>query len=569
MKHPVRILSLFLALILLAAALPLTAHAQEFTFPKADSARIIAADDGTLRAKWEIDYAALPEAYSVSHTLVFYKANNYTSEWNILTLTAEGRVNELDLTEYKEWYFGDSESRYFFELTTRYSVVNDGITSATTMNPVTSAKEYLYKAMMNNAALTQVTLSPYHEGDPYLYTDVTWTNMQFGYKLRCDISVNGGEEMSYLVTPVYEDAGINGTARFDLAATELDVPLKAGDSVMYAVQLYKVVNSRNEAVPLGAPLTAQMTVQDADPSMPLVTNVGFPGIREGSLSFNMDISWQNNPLEDCKLNIIIAVNDNDEQTFTISQFTGDNAVKDGTRRYSLQTNQLRQTLAAGDTVHFKFLFVRKSDGRALGAPCRADVTVKTKTVTEYQTNMTFVAVCCKTGEYGEITLTDEEKALSPIQQNTIVTEKVNAWGAERGFAENSCVMGGYNISGSTFIADGVPLSESEYFSPDFDANLYDRIVTVSSPTFYLLFREPAVWGDVDGDGEATAMDATWICRYAATYVTYEQMYDIPFGSFSGGDVDQSGDVTVMDATFIQHWLANMRSDYPIGEPIPA
>lgn len=72
--------------------------------------------------------------------------------------------------------------------------------------------------------------------------------------------------------------------------------------------------------------------------------------------------------------------------------------------------------------------------------------------------------------------------------------------------------------------------------------------------------QPAILGDVDGDGEVTIVDATTIQR---------QLADIPSSSYNASvaDVDEDGSVTIIDATFIQRWLAGLPSNEKIGKPI--
>ena len=72
-----------------------------------------------------------------------------------------------------------------------------------------------------------------------------------------------------------------------------------------------------------------------------------------------------------------------------------------------------------------------------------------------------------------------------------------------------------------------------------------------------------ILGDVDGDGEVTIVDATYIQRKLASI-------PIPF-EFNNtvADVDKDGEVTIIDATFIQRFLANLLAPDGIGEPISA
>lgn len=80
-------------------------------------------------------------------------------------------------------------------------------------------------------------------------------------------------------------------------------------------------------------------------------------------------------------------------------------------------------------------------------------------------------------------------------------------------------------------------------------------LTVKEPESYIL-------GDVDGDGNVTSIDATFIQRYLANMSVDAIDFD-----YLAADVDGDGNVTSMDATFIQRYLALMKIAYPIGEPI--
>ena len=70
-------------------------------------------------------------------------------------------------------------------------------------------------------------------------------------------------------------------------------------------------------------------------------------------------------------------------------------------------------------------------------------------------------------------------------------------------------------------------------------------------------------GDVDGDGEATVIDATYIQRYDTKMaIPVEEAVML-----SCGDIDGDGDVTIVDATFIQRYATHIKVPYFIGEPI--
>jgi len=73
--------------------------------------------------------------------------------------------------------------------------------------------------------------------------------------------------------------------------------------------------------------------------------------------------------------------------------------------------------------------------------------------------------------------------------------------------------------------------------------------------------EPTFLGDVDSDGEVTAVDAAWIRRTLADIPIPIEIIELV------ADVDEDNDVTIMDATWIQRWLADMPSCDNIGKPI--
>ena len=71
---------------------------------------------------------------------------------------------------------------------------------------------------------------------------------------------------------------------------------------------------------------------------------------------------------------------------------------------------------------------------------------------------------------------------------------------------------------------------------------------------------PAILGDVDGDGEVTILDATYIQRRLADI-------PIPFEFNEAiADVDGEDGVTILDVTMIQRWLAFMNAPKGIGQP---
>ena len=71
-------------------------------------------------------------------------------------------------------------------------------------------------------------------------------------------------------------------------------------------------------------------------------------------------------------------------------------------------------------------------------------------------------------------------------------------------------------------------------------------------------------GDVDGDGDITVVDATFIQRYA-TFVDVPGVSDPKMRIVA--DVDGDGDVTIVDATFVQRSATMVPVPYKIGEII--
>ena len=79
--------------------------------------------------------------------------------------------------------------------------------------------------------------------------------------------------------------------------------------------------------------------------------------------------------------------------------------------------------------------------------------------------------------------------------------------------------------------------------------------------FRIVESLPAILGDVDGDGEVTILDATFIQRYLADL-------PIPFEFNEAiADVDGEDGVTIIDATYIQRWLADLDCPKGIGQPM--
>ncbi|MBK6087125.1 leucine-rich repeat protein [Ruminococcus difficilis] len=71
----------------------------------------------------------------------------------------------------------------------------------------------------------------------------------------------------------------------------------------------------------------------------------------------------------------------------------------------------------------------------------------------------------------------------------------------------------------------------------------------------------AILGDVDGDGNVSTIDATFMQRYLAS-VAYPA-----YCNFAHGDVDGDGTITILDVTYIMRYLAGIDVPYPVNEPI--
>ena len=72
-----------------------------------------------------------------------------------------------------------------------------------------------------------------------------------------------------------------------------------------------------------------------------------------------------------------------------------------------------------------------------------------------------------------------------------------------------------------------------------------------------------ILGDVDGDGDVSIIDATYIQRYEVNITIPVSDEDI----LLRGDVDGDGEVTIIDATMIKRYDIGISVAYPIGEPI--
>ena len=88
--------------------------------------------------------------------------------------------------------------------------------------------------------------------------------------------------------------------------------------------------------------------------------------------------------------------------------------------------------------------------------------------------------------------------------------------------------------------------------------IFDELTALDS---YYQERTNYILGDVDGDGDVSVADATYIQRILAEI-------EIPFYlEKEVSDVDGDGEVTIIDATFIRRWLVNLPAPEGIGEQI--
>lgn len=85
----------------------------------------------------------------------------------------------------------------------------------------------------------------------------------------------------------------------------------------------------------------------------------------------------------------------------------------------------------------------------------------------------------------------------------------------------------------------------------------------SATSTKIRYKRKGVLGDVDGDGEVSVIDATYIQRFSIQLqISIKEDVLIKYG-----DVDGDGEVTVVDATFIQRYDSKIPIPYPVGEPI--
>ena len=64
-------------------------------------------------------------------------------------------------------------------------------------------------------------------------------------------------------------------------------------------------------------------------------------------------------------------------------------------------------------------------------------------------------------------------------------------------------------------------------------------------------------GDIDGDGEVSVLDATYIQKYIA-------LLPVPEYELAAADTEGDGEISVLDATLIRKWIAMLLTDSDIG-----
>jgi len=80
--------------------------------------------------------------------------------------------------------------------------------------------------------------------------------------------------------------------------------------------------------------------------------------------------------------------------------------------------------------------------------------------------------------------------------------------------------------------------------------------------FKITYIAPSILGDVDGDGDVSAIDATYVIRYSAQIDV-----QLDEAALMRGDVDGNEEIEIVDATYIQRYLAEFDIPFLIGEPI--
>lgn len=137
------------------------------------------------------------------------------------------------------------------------------------------------------------------------------------------------------------------------------------------------------------------------------------------------------------------------------------------------------------------------------------------------------------------------KAFYNTALTNITIKNPNATLGFKSFGVEKTVYGDAPVYG--FIVHGHKGSTAEKYAKDYKL------------TFAELNDEEYL-GDVDGDGNVSILDATYIQRYLASLPN-------PFFEATRADVDGDDSITILDATHIQRWLASLPCPHGIGKPL--
>ena len=149
-----------------------------------------------------------------------------------------------------------------------------------------------------------------------------------------------------------------------------------------------------------------------------------------------------------------------------------------------------------------------------------------------------------TVEGGELDLRGKLGVQGVVDQCSVV---VNS-GTLRVEGENAAFDETYLADNAKYIVMGEVVSVVS-------GDIFGKAVVISS------VASDSLLGDVDGSGDVTIADATYIQRHIVGV-------PIPFTlNETIADADGDGVITIMDATYIQRWLANLTSNDNIGKPI--
>lgn len=224
--------SIILSLVLIFVAVPFNAGAAA-QYRNAKNLRWVTGSDKSLKVTWDLDYSDLPSDVTVSGVLHFYKGT-YSYDKGLFNLRFSGKANEIDLTDYAWWYFGDEDAWYYFTLSLTYKAADGSVTN---MSSVSSAD------LTNNAFITpapnivDVEIDNLREGYDNLDIDIHWMNMKSGYKLEIILSINGRKTLGMEAMP---DRSFfpEDICRVTLKpSADLPFVLKQGDIVGIEVQI--------------------------------------------------------------------------------------------------------------------------------------------------------------------------------------------------------------------------------------------------------------------------------------------------------------------------------------------